>query len=72
MTRKTDAQFRLQNRQDTESLRLMIQSEINGLLDGKTDSEVFYKTMLESLTVFQDRHMELWLQELDRVFHFSQ
>ena len=70
--RLEDALKRKENRQDSEALRSLIQSEVMSILNGSTESEVFYKTLLQSLTVFKDRHMELRLNHLPQVFHFSE
>lgn len=45
--------------------------EVTAILCGETESEVFFKTMLDHLTVFKDRHMELRLNHLPQVFRFS-
>ena len=71
----SDLQKRLQEakknlNQDSAALRTQIQSEVCAILNGGTESEVFCKTILESLTVFRDRHMELRLNRLPQVFHF--
>lgn len=47
-----------------------IRSAVAELLNGKTESEVLYKCLLDKLTVYKDKHMELTLQELPLVFHF--
>lgn len=57
--------------EEPELLQTVFRSELSSLLRGETDSEAFFKTVLESLTVFQDRHMELRLQHLEMVFVFS-
>ena len=49
----------------------VITEEEQRILDGRTESEVFSKTLLHSLTVFPDRRLELRLQDLPLVFHFS-
>ena len=69
--RLAEAQNRKDNNQDSDSLRKQIQSELSAILKGETESEVFYKTILESLTVFKDRHLELRLNWLPQVFHFA-
>jgi len=66
-----EAQKSKDNHRDSAGLRAKIQQEVESLLKGEADSEVFYKTMLQSLTVFKDRHMELRLNRLPQVFHFS-
>lgn len=69
--RLEDAQMRKNTNQDSTALRIQIQSEVSAILKGNTESEVFYKTLLQSLTVFKDRHMELRLNWLPQVFHFA-
>lgn len=69
--RQEEAQKSKDSNQDSAALRSKIQSEVTAILNGKTESEVFYKTMLESLTVFKDRHMELRLNWLPQVFRFN-
>ena len=69
--RQEDAQNRKDRKQDSNSMRMQIHSEVSAILKGETESEVFYKNLLESLTVFKDRHMELRLKWLPLVFHFS-
>lgn len=51
-------------------LKTMIQAEVTAILSGEIESEVFCKTILQSLTVFKDRHMELRLKCLPQVFRF--
>ena len=70
--RLEDALKRKENGQDSEALRSIIQSEVVAILSGNTESEVFYKTLLQNLTVFKDRHMELRLNHLPQVFHFAE
>ena len=59
------------SKQDFSALRTQIHSEVSAILKGEIESEVFYKTLLQSLTVFKDRHMTLRLNWLPQVFHFS-
>ncbi len=68
--RLKEAQTRRDSKQDPAELRSQIKSEVMAILQGETESEVFYKTMLHSLTVFTDRHLELRLNHLHRVFYF--
>ena len=70
--RLEEAQNRRATNQDSAALRSQIQSEVAAILNGETESEVFYKAILESLTVFKDRHMELRLNWLPQVFHFAE
>ena len=55
---------------DVNSMRSGIQSELDAILTGEAESEVFWKTMLEQITVFKDRHLELRLNLLPHVFRF--
>ena len=55
----------------SREIKSCIQEEITGLLNGEIESEAFYKHLLERLTVFKDRHMELKLNHLPMVFHFA-
>jgi len=71
LSRLKEAQNRKDNNQDSAALRTQIHSEINAILKGETESEAFYKTLLKSLTVFKDRHMELRLNWLPQVFCFA-
>ncbi len=68
--RLDDTLKRKENKQDPEALRLKLQAAFTAILQGETESEVFYKTLLQSLTVFKDRHVELRLNWLPHVFHF--
>lgn len=55
---------------DADSLKTLMENELVSILEGETESEVFQKTILHSLTVFKDRHMELRLSHLPWVFWF--
>lgn len=55
-----------QHRQLEEDIR----KEAAAILTMERESEVFCKTILDSITVFKDRHLELRLKELPAVFHF--
>jgi hypothetical protein len=57
---------------DVSQLRETLQTEISLILSGKKDSDVFSKTLLDSMTVFEDRHIELRLKELSQVFYFDE
>ena len=71
LLRKKEAELcQLENR-DFKTLKAVIRSEVSGILSGELESEVFCKTMLDSLTIFKDRHMELRLNLLPQVFQFS-
>ena len=56
---------------DVEKMTSQIMEDISDILKGDIESEVFYKNMLESMTVFQDRRIELHLKYLPQVFWFS-
>ena len=58
-------------KKDLSSLRETIESEVNAILAMETVSEVFCKTLAESLTVFKDRHIELRLNWLPQIFQFA-
>lgn len=47
-----------------------LRQELLALLNGDAESEVFFKHLLEQLTVFKDRHLELRLKHLPTVFRF--
>ena len=70
--RLEEAQNRKDSNHDSAALRTQIQSEVSAILNGETESEVFYKTILESLTAFKDRHMELRLNWLPQVCYFAE
>ena len=78
MNRKYDEQIHdlenlLSNQEkmsDSTQLRIKIEREINNLLNGSTQSEVFYKNLVERLTVFKDKHTELQLRHLTMRFCF--
>jgi len=56
---------------DPAALRAAIRAELTAILELQTLSDVFCKTMLRSLTVYQDRHMELRLNGLPHIYHFQ-
>ena len=60
------------NREKNQMLEDEISAKIHGILAGERESKIFYRTILQSLTVFQDRHMELRLHQLPRVFRFAE
>ncbi len=63
-----------QRREDGRSpaaLREDIRSAVKSILCAETESRVFYRSMLDGLTVFPDRHIELRLTKLPHVFHFT-
>ena len=68
---KQEAERCCQENAGPETMRAVIHAEAAGLLNGETESEVFYKTILKSVTVYKDRHMELQLKHLPQVFRFA-
>ena len=56
---------------DTRQLKQKLSSKLNALLSGEAESEILYKTILDQITVFQDRHIELRFHELEQVFQFT-
>lgn len=67
-------QARLQQaeaRAEQGSMREAIRAEVTAILRGEIESEVFFKTLLDSLIVCKDRRLELRLQDLSQVFHFA-
>ena len=80
MNRRYDAQLaslreRLEKLEEgkrtPQEIRAGIQKELAGLLSGEIESEAFYKHLLDGLTVYQDRHLELRLRHLPQVFLFA-
>ena len=66
------AEVKQQQGSDTAQLKQAIQAEVTDLLNFQVESEVLSKTLLNSLTVFQDKHMELRLNDLPMVFRFAE
>ena len=58
--------------QDKKELYLEIKNLITAIVNGEVESEVFYKTILYSMTVYHDRHIELRLNHLAHVFRFGE
>ena len=61
--------------QETENVQIddaAIMEMIKAILKGERQSDVFCKTILDSITVYKDRHMELRLNGLDHVFWFEE
>jgi len=70
--RREDALKRKETGEDPEALRSNLRREVLWILSGDRESQAFYKTLLQSLTVFKDRHTELRLHQLPLVFHFAE
>lgn len=47
-----------------------VRKAVTDLLNGTTESDAFYRCILENLTVFRDRHLELRLKALPQNYHF--
>ena len=69
---KMESLEQLQEKNKSQNLRPVIQSQVSGILRGDIESEVFCKNMLNSMTVFKDRHVELRLNFLPHVFCFRE
>lgn len=69
--RLNKAQQRQADAADTQHLKEAIRGEVGAILRGEMDSEVLSKTLLDQMTVFKDRHIELKLNALPMVFHFA-
>ena len=54
-----------------EALAPAIRQSLESVLSGQTESEGFCKTVLDSITVFKDRHLELKLKYLPQIFRFQ-
>ena len=53
------------------NLETTVKATMSALLEGSAESKILYRTILESVTVFKDRYMELRLKELPHVFVFT-
>ena len=51
-------------RYDTGQLGADVRKQVNGILSGETESEVFYKNILDRMVVYRDAHVELRLNLL--------
>lgn len=65
------AELRLEQGCSNRRLREEIQYEIAALLNGESESEVLSKILLDSLTVYKNRRIELRLKNLPQVFLFA-
>lgn len=70
-TRIALARQQKQENRDPEALKTALTSAIWDILTGNAESVVFCKTVVERLTVFPDRHMELKLNHLDLIFPYT-
>ena len=49
---------------DTGQLRADVRKQVNAILSGDTDSEIFYKNILDHMVVYKDCHVEVRLNLL--------
>ena len=68
--RLSEIEYWQRETRNTDSLRSFIESQLTGILNGDIESDVFCKTILDNMTVFKDRHVELRLSSLPHVFYF--
>ncbi|MBQ8599289.1 MAG: hypothetical protein IJ411_04150 [Oscillospiraceae bacterium] len=66
--RMEQAQLRTPAANDADKIRLTLEA----VLAGETESEGLYKKLVEQLTVYRDRHMELKLNNLPQIFLFEE
>ena len=69
--RQEIADLRLRENREADALGAAVRSEVSAILNGEIESEAFYKIMLDRLTVFKDRRLELRLNFLPQVFQFA-
>lgn len=69
--RLTTAQEKQKNGTDRTQLKASLTSKVNTLLTGQQESDILCRTVLDQITVFKDRHMELRFQGLQQVFRFA-
>lgn len=70
-TRIALARQQKQENRDPEARKTALISAIWDFLTGEAESVVFCKTMVDRLTVYPDRHMELKLNHLDLIFPYT-
>lgn len=68
--RKCIWKLQQQSKEDASSPQDIVEEELQSILTLEKTSDVFCKNIVESLTVFKDRHMELKLIGLPQIFHF--
>lgn len=68
--RLTAAEHQEMSGTEAEQQKTELRKQIRSILDGETESIILYKILLEQITVFKDRHLELVLNHLPLVFHF--
>jgi len=55
---------------EKDALRKDIQEKITAIVGGKTDSEVFYKDLLDRMVVYKDKKVEVYLELLPQKWTF--
>ena len=56
---------------ETETLRKAVKKKITAVVGGETDSDVFYKTLLDQMVVYRDKRVELYLNDLPQKWIFA-
>ena len=69
--RLTTAQEKQKTGTDTKQLKAALNGKLHAILSGQQESALLCRTILDQITVFKDRHMELRFQGLKRVFRFA-
>lgn len=64
--------IRTQESCDISALGKTVAGEVRSVLTMEAESQVFCKALAESLTVFQDRHLELRLKGIPHIFCFAE
>lgn len=55
---------------EPEDLRKDVERQITAIVRGETDSEIFYKNLLDHMVVYKDRRVEVYLNLLPRKWTF--
>ena len=69
---QTRAEEEIRDRTEREGRREQLKMQVESILAGETVSEIFLKSVLDGVTVFKDRHVELTLLEIPQVFRYSE
>lgn len=51
--------------------REFLVEKISDIFSGRAESDIFIRSLLDRITIFPDRHLELRLQSLEHVWHFD-
>lgn len=65
------AEERQKGEQSNQHLQKEIKQEVTDLLSGTTASDIFYRTILDQITVYKERDLELRFNNLPQVFRFA-